>query len=222
MKGAVRELRLSRAYTDAVANAGAVPVIAGENDAKELAAFCDGLLLSGGDDIEPEYFGEKKLNASVKTDQERTKQEYALIDAFRERGKPIFGICRGFQILNVYYGGDLYQDMTAQKKWFHMIPHLLHGLTCEEGSFLFDLFGRTVEVNSTHHQGVRTLGKDLRALAYSENGALVEAWEHKEEPVFAVQFHPERMTGVYKWDNMTDFSGLFSYYIDFVKKTMLY
>lgn len=136
--------------------------------------------------------------------------------------KPIFGICRGFQLLNVYYGGDLYQDMTAQKKWFHMIPHLLHDITCEEGSILHGLFGSTVQVNSTHHQGVRKLGGGIRPTAYSEDGGLVEAWEHMEEPVFAVQFHPERMTGRYKWDNMTEFSGLFSYYIDFVKKNMLY
>lgn len=222
MKGAVRELRLSRAYGDAISNAGGVPVLSAEQNAEELAEVCDGLLLSGGDDLDPELFGETKLNASVKLDPARTKSEYALVDAFRRRKKPIFGICRGFQLLNVYYGGNLYQDMTVQTGWFHMVPHLLHEINCSRDSILYGLYGPTVKVNSTHHQGIKELAKGLRATAWSENGHLIEAWEHESEPVFGVQFHPERMTGIYKWEEMNDFSGLFVSYIDFVKKFMIY
>lgn len=222
LKGAVRELRLSRAYGDAISAAGGVPVLSAEQNAEELAEVCDGLLLSGGDDIEPELFGETKLNASVKLDPARTDNEYALIEAFRRREKPVFGICRGFQLLNVYYGGSLYQDMTVQKGWFHMVPHLLHDITCDRNSILGELYGEQVQVNSTHHQGICKLGEGLRPTAWSENGQLIEAWEHEQEPVFGVQFHPERMTGKYKWEEMHDFSGLFAYYIDFVKKSMIY
>ena len=99
LKGAVRELRLSRAYGDAVSAAGGVPVLSAEQNAEELAEVCDGLLLSGGDDIEPELFGEAKLNSSVKLDPARTDNEYALIEAFRRRKKPIFCNLPGLSIV---------------------------------------------------------------------------------------------------------------------------
>lgn len=216
--GAPRELRSPASYTRAVALAGGVPVIGGEQCAPELSEICDGLLLSGGPDIEPELFGEEVLNASVKTDPARTKYEYELIDEFLKQGKPIFGICRGSQVLNVYFGGNMYQDLVEQRNMNHMVPHIRHYVTANEGSILHRLFGASFRVNSTHHQAVKDLGKDIKATAFSEDGQLIEAWEHEKLPIFAVQFHPERLTNI-MWDDRTpDFAPLFKYFIDVVEQ----
>ena len=218
LPGAARELRSPAAYSRAVAIAGGVPVIGGEQCAAELAEICDALLLSGGPDIEPELFGEKLLNASVKCDEPRTKYEYALLDEFLKQGKPIFGICRGSQVMNVYFGGTMYQDLVEQKNWNHMVPHMRHPVTAEEGSILHKLFGKEFNVNSTHHQALKDVAKDIKVTAWSENGQLIEAWEHEKLPVFAVQFHPERLTNI-MWDERTpDFAPLFDYFINLVKE----
>ena len=160
LPGAARELRSPAAYSRAVALAGGVPVIGGEQCAAELAEICDALLLSGGPDIEPELFGETTLNASVKCDEPRTKYEYALLDEFLKQGKPIFGICRGSQVMNVYFGGTMYQDLVEQKNWNHMVPHMRHPVTAEEGSILHKLFGKEFNVNSTHHQALKDVAAD--------------------------------------------------------------
>lgn len=218
LPGAARELRSPSAYSRAVAYAGGVPVLGCEQCAEELADICDGLILSGGPDIEPELFGEEVLNASVKCDEARTKYEYELLDAFIKRDKPIFGICRGSQIINVYLGGTMYQDLVEQKNWNHMVPHIRHEVEATEGSILYKLFGPKFRVNSTHHQALKDVAKDIKVTAYSENGQLIEAWEHEKLPIFATQFHPERLTNI-MWDDRTpDFAPLFEYFINFVKE----
>lgn len=213
-----RELRSPAAYARAVSLAGGVPVLSGEQNAKELALLCDGLLLTGGPDIEPELFGEKILNVSVQLDKARTKAEYELIDEFLALKKPIFGICRGLQVLNVYFGGTMYQDLVEQRNMHHMVPHIRHEVEAVPGSILQKLFGEKFRVNSTHHQAVREPGKGIKFTAFSENGELVEAWEHETLPIFATQFHPERLTNIL-WDDRTpDFAPLFEYFINFVKE----
>lgn len=217
IQGAPRELRSPAAYSRAVSYAGGVPVIGGEQNAIELAEICDGLVLSGGSDIEPELFGETVLNPSVKVDPPRTKYEYELLDAFIKADKPIFGICRGSQVMNVYFGGTMYQDLVEQKNWNHMAPFIRHEVEAVDGSILNKLFGKKFRVNSTHHQAVKDVAKDIKVTAYSENGQLIEAWEHEKLPIFAVQFHPERLTNI-MWDDRTpDFAPLFEYFIDFVR-----
>ena len=212
-----RVTELQNTYADAVFCAGGLPVPTCGVAAEELAALCDGLLLSGGVDLDPALYGEETLNDTVKVKPERDAFELALFRAFYERGKPIMGICRGCQLINVALGGALYQDLAAQKGLVHSDPALRHKVSVEGDSVLGRLFGTRFLVNSTHHQAVKDTAPGLRVTARSKEG-LVEAFEHETLPVLATQFHPERLTGAL-WDDRTpDFAPLFSYFIALCSK----
>ncbi len=214
---ATRQIVLSRAYADAIAAAGAVPVITAEHCPAELAELCDGLVLSGGEDIEPELFGESILNDTVVLDTERSEFEIPLIRAFISAGKPILAICRGCQILSCVLGGDMYQDLAEQKNLCHMDKNLRHSVSCPEGSLLHRLFGERFPVNSTHHQAVRTLAPGFWVTALSDDG-IIEAYEHSEKPIWATQFHPERLTGSWSDGTTPDFAPFFDFFVDKVKE----
>ena len=214
---ATRQIVLSRAYADAIAAAGAVPVVTAEHCPEELAEFCDGLVLSGGEDIEPELFGETILNDTVVLDTERSEFEIPLIRAFIKAGKPILAICRGSQILSCLLGGGLYQDIVQQLGLNHMDKTMRHHVTCAEGSLMHRLFGESVLVNSTHHQAVRNVAPGFLVTALSEDG-IVEAYEHKELPIWATQFHPERLTGSWSDGRTPDFAPLFDFFVTEVMK----
>ena len=215
--GKPRQLQSPAAYSRALALAGAVPLLAPEQCYEELAELCDALLITGGDDVDPELYGEEILNDTVHVDPQRTAYEVPLTKAFLQRKKPILCICRGFQLLNCILGGDLYQDLVAQKGYVHMNGEIRHFVTAEEGSVLYRLFGREFKTNSTHHQAVRTLGKGLHATAHSIEG-IVEAYEHDTLPILGTQFHPERLTNLL-WDDRTpDYAPYFQYFVDLVRE----
>lgn len=207
-----RLLQLQNVYPNAVWNAGGLPLLTGGVGAEALAELCDGLLLSGGADLDPALYGEAVLNDTVKVQPERDAFELALFRAFRERGKPIMGICRGCQLINVALGGTLYQDLAAQKGLVHFDPALRHEVCAEEGSVLHRLFGAQFFVNSTHHQSVRDAAPGLQITARSAEG-IVEAFEHELLPIFATQFHPERLTGILREERTPDFAPLFQHFI---------
>ena len=212
---APRQIHSPKAYGAAIAAAGGIPLLTCEQCAEEMAELCEGLLLSGGDDVDPELYGETILNDSVGPDPERTQFEVPLARAFLERGKPILTICRGFQLLNVLLGGTLYQDLLEQKGWIHSNGKIRHDLYAEEGSILHALFGPVFKVNSTHHQAIKALAPGLRVTARSVEG-IIEGYEHESLPIFGVQFHPERLTGV-QWDSRTpDFKPFFQRFIALV------
>lgn len=190
---APRQIHSPKAYGAAIAAAGGIPMLTCEQCAEEMAELCEGLLLSGGDDVDPELYGETILNDTVGPDPERTQFEVPLARAFLERGKPILTICRGFQLLNVLLGGTLYQDLLEQKGWIHSNGKIRHDLYAEEGSILHALFGPVFKVNSTHHQAIKALAPGLRVTARSVEG-IIEGYEHESLPIFGVQFHPERLT----------------------------
>lgn len=207
-----RKIVSPSAYPRAIELAGGVPLLTCEGCVEEMAELCDGLLLTGGEDINPKLMGEEKLNDSVKWDDIRDAYELELFKAFRKRGKPIFGICRGFQVINVAMGGDLYQDLVEQMGLVHMNIDIRHGITVKQDSLLDRLFGQSFRVNSTHHQAVRQLGQGLVPTAWSVEG-LCEAFEHGTEPIFGTQFHPERLTNLL-WDERTpDFAPLFQHFV---------
>lgn len=211
------ELQLHGTYTAAVASAGAVPLAACGHCAEELADLCDGLLLTGGADLDPALYGEAILNDTVKVQRERDDFELALFGAFYRRGKPIFGICRGCQLINVALGGTLYQDLAEQKGLIHSDPELRHAVRADADSLLHRLFGAAFLVNSTHHQAVKDAAPGLQITARSDEG-IVEAFEHESLPIFATQFHPERLTGAL-WDDRTpDFAPLFAHFTKLCSK----
>lgn len=144
----------------------------------------------------PALYGEELKYDFVITDPLRDDLEWKLIKAFVDRKKPIFGICRGVQVLNAYFGGTLYQDIPDELGGEHA-KGVCHPVTLKKDSILGRLFGESLEINSYHHQALKDLGKDLTAVAWSDaNGhSIVEAVEHVSLPIWAVQWHPERMTG---------------------------
>ena len=185
--------------------------------AEEMADLCDGLLITGGPDLEPEVYGEQPLNDTVKPMPERTAFEKPLFQAFLDRGKPILGICRGCQFINAVMGGTLYQDLVEQKGWVHFNTQIRHEVYAEEGSVLYRLFGPKFRTNSTHHQAVKDLAPGFHVTARSVEG-IVEAYEHDTLPILATQFHPERLTGIL-WDDRTpDFRPWFEYFVELVRK----
>lgn len=212
----IRSIVCPKSYPEAVAAAGGLPLLCGEVCAEDMADACDALMLSGGSDISPSYFGEEVLNDTVKVNPDRDAYEMALTRAFLERQKPILAICRGFQIVNVVLGGDLYQDLAEQKDLHHLDRALRHPVRAEADSVLGRLYGTDFHVNSTHHQAVRNLGEGLRPTAWSPEG-LVEAYEHTSGLIWGTQFHPERLTGPY-WDDRTpDMNAYFAAFVQMVR-----
>jgi putative glutamine amidotransferase len=160
----------------------------------------DGLVLMGGSDVSPESYGEQAIKPEWNGDRVRDQYEIGLLKAFMARAKPVLGVCRGAQVINVAMGGTLWQDITSQ------VPHGLnhrnwaiyekncHATSLVPGSGLARLYPgvATVKTNSIHHQAVKELGRNLVVEAWSEPDRLVEAirWTGPSY-VFAVQWHPE-------------------------------
>lgn len=154
-----------------------------------------GILLTGGGDIDPTLYGEEN-RGSKSVSRERDEFELKIIDkAFKEK-LPIFAICRGQQILNVYFGGTLYQDLDMdrgirghQKRGK---DDAIHEITIEPSTNLHSILGSNLEVNSSHHQAVKNLGKELKISARALDGT-VEALEVEGHPeIISIQWHPER------------------------------
>jgi len=161
----------------------------------------DGLLLQGGNDIAPETYGESPLAPEWHGDRVRDRYELDLLDRFMQAGKPVLGICRGCQLINVAFGGTLYQDIPTQRPdaLTHVDPRHyernLHALEFVEGTRLAGLYPgrRAAQVNSIHHQAVKDLGRELVVEARAPDG-IVEAirWRGPSH-VFGMQWHPEFM-----------------------------
>lgn len=171
-----------------------------EVDLDDYAAKLDGLVLQGGNDVAPESYGEQALDAAWMGDKVRDRYEMALVQAFVDAGKPIFGICRGLQLLNVKFGGTLYQDIATQlpqaRTHFDRdrYARLTHDIELVAGTHLAGLYPtRPVAcVNSIHHQGVKQLAPGFDVEARCREDAMVEAIRRREGSyVAAVQWHPE-------------------------------
>lgn len=196
-------------YINATIKLGALP-ISGYCPAPDLS--CDGLILCGGSDVHPKYFGED-INGSEEIDIMRDEAELRLADAFIKAGKPVLGVCRGHQLLNIYFGGGLIQHLdTAANHSSGGSVDLVHSVKACDDSLVGRLYGCAFFVNSHHHQGLSKIGKGLRVTAVSEDGT-VEAIEHKSLPVWGVQWHPERMCFENSRCDTVDGSLILGYFI---------
>lgn len=194
-----RSSSLGDTYVNAIFRAGGVPVILplvrDEEQAKALLSRIDGLVLSGGEDIDPAYYKEEVLNGSVEVNAPRDTGDFLLIRAARDCGKPIMGICRGLQLVNVAFGGTLYQDLPSQMEVQHRqdtssnVP--THMVGFEKGSRIHGLVGPdSLMTNTHHHQAIKDIAPGLRITARAADGVV----EGCEGPgVFCVQFHPEAL-----------------------------
>jgi putative glutamine amidotransferase len=168
--------------------------------AVHYAEQMDGLLLQGGADVDPRTYGEQPLREEWSGDLVRDRYELELLRAFIAQGKPVFGICRGMQLINVAYGGTLCQDIGTQMPGAEahydtaLYDELVHEVRFVEGSSLARTFGTNgpVPVTSIHHQCVKRVGDGLTAQAFSARDDIVEAVvADSENFVMGVQWHPE-------------------------------
>ncbi len=197
-------ITLNQDYVDAVFRAGAVPVLLPltEDEAvmREMLCRVDGLLLTGGADVGPEVYGEETLPCCGETCPQRDRFELPICRLALERDMPVLAICRGHQILSCALGGTLYQDVAEQfgpdlKHPQYDIPRdKVHGMTVEEGSLLHRITNLTrFQVNSRHHQAIKTPGAGLKVIAHAPDG-LIEAVELPGRRfVLGVQWHPESL-----------------------------
>lgn len=177
----------------------------------------DGLILCGGGDIDPSYYGEEN-NGSANIDLDRDKHEFALAKDFIKVGKPVLGICRGCQLLNVCFGGNLIQHLDTADT--HKGENdLVHKVFATKESFLNQSYGESFAVNSSHHQAACRMGDGLRVLLKSKEG-VIEAFEHESLPIIGVQFHPERMCLGKKRDDTVDGIKIFEYFIEKCSEAM--
>lgn len=193
----LRRVSYYKNYPEALESHGAVVLNVSACDAgtaEGLAALANGLFLVGGGDIEPRRYGEERHPLCGEPEEGRDELEFPLVRAFLEAGKPILGICRGLQVLNVALGGTLWQDIPEQMGLSHP-GDSVHPVRTAEGSLFRRLFGEEFSVNSYHHQGVKDLAPGLVPGAWDETGRIVEAFSHETLPIWATQWHPERMTG---------------------------
>jgi len=163
----------------------------------------DGLLLSGGMDVAPESYGENPIvNGKWPGDAHRDVHELKLIEYMLKAGKPVLGICRGLQILNVFFGGTLYQDILTQRpdslthRDAGIYDKIKHGITFRENGLLNRIYGKKHPacVNSVHHQAIKEISNELEIEAWCTEDQVVEAvsWKGAESgKVMAIQWHPE-------------------------------
>ncbi|HEX3270582.1 MAG TPA: gamma-glutamyl-gamma-aminobutyrate hydrolase family protein [Ktedonobacterales bacterium] len=198
---------LGQSYVHAVEMAGGIPLLippmGDDTSLRAIAERLDGILLSGGGDVDPARYGEEPIPQLGLVEPERDELELALARIAIDDDQPLFGICRGMQALNVAQGGTLYQDISAQqpkaiKHDYHSYegPRDLraHRITVAEGSPLAGIVGEQgYAVNSFHHQAVKEPGKDIKIIGWAEDG-LAEAMLVEDHPfALAVQYHPEEL-----------------------------
>lgn len=192
--------RLYMNYSHMVSEAGGNPVLLGYSF--EGAEGLDGVIISGGGDINPKFtdYGDSPLLDCCA--EERDIFEFALFKEARAKNLPILGICRGHQLINVALGGTLIRDIPeAGYKEDHMLGEKgFHPVTAEKGTLMHRVAGDRLDVWSTHHQAIRALGAGLRVTSFSDEG-IIESVEHESGMIFGVQTHPERMKfyGPFEW-----------------------
>ena len=196
------EARLSLDYTDAVLNAGGMPVLIPPNiqDIGDLLSQMTGLVFTGGVDIDPAFYDERPHPKMGRISPVRDALEIPLAREALARGIPVLGICRGAQVVAVAAGGTLVQDIPSQiggaMKHYQDAPRWYgtHRIILDEGSLVLEVFGRRqIVVNSFHHQSVSTPGESLKVTGHALDG-VVEALEGKTGGFcLGLQFHPECM-----------------------------
>ncbi len=214
-------LSVTETYIQALVQAGALPVMVPlglpEGSLLAIQRILDGLLFTGGGDIDPSWYGESAHPLVDNIDTERDRVEIYLARAAAENGLPFLGVCRGLQTINVAQGGTLYRDILDERPdsikhaMFESAPrtHLAHPVAVDPDSRLATILdGLEPRVNSGHHQGVRELGAGLQATAFAPDG-VIEAFELADHPFgLAVQWHPEWLT------HLPEMAALFKAFVE--------
>lgn len=215
--------RINQPYIDAVVAAGGVPliipVLENGNLSDEYTDVIDGLILTGGEDMSSHYFGEEPVKQIKMIDHNRDRTELGLFHSAYKKGIPIFGICRGHQVINIALGGNLYQDIYSQ------VPDVLghtsdyniddgyHSIVLEDDSIIMEIIKeKVIAVNSIHHQAIKDIGMNLKVTAYSKDNIVEVIESTNENFILGVQFHPEGMAKKHE-----KFMDIFKYFINACK-----
>ena len=203
-------LRMAQSYVSAIQNSGAVPLILPltleEGECRQLAGTLDGFLFTGGPDVHPFLFGEDTMEGCGDRSPLRDQTELTLFSAVYQQKKPVLGVCRGTQLINIALGGDIYQDLGSQlpgrlpiahRQPFHL-SNPSHRVALETDSLLAQISGETrIETNSAHHQAVRNTAAALSVCGRTADG-VIEAVEQRDYPfLIGVQWHPEMLADTY-------------------------
>ena len=209
-----KEYTLSEDYVLAIEKAGGCPIVLLPHQA--LPLFLDGLLLTGGGDIDPLLFGEEPLCQSGEINPLRDACEMRICETALEKDLPMLGICRGMQVVNVAYGGNMIQDIPSQTK--SVQAHVgsmddrdepFHWVDLKEGSVIRQLMGTDkIMTNSFHHQAVKDIARGFTVTGTAADG-IAEAMECMDKKILCVQFHPENMA-----QRFGDFVNLFRWLVD--------
>lgn len=189
-------------YMDGISEAGGIPVIfpfsSDSHDLKQLFDLCSGILLTGGHDVSPEEYNEKPLEGLIESCEKRDAMEKEVLKMAIAEDKPVLGICRGIQFINVALGGTLYQDLPKQHP-SEVIHHQCapydipsHNVIIPAGSPLYKCLGtEQLPVNSCHHQAVKDLSAELTVMAAAPDGIVEAVYKPDSRFFWAVQWHPE-------------------------------
>ena len=210
-------------YASSVIKAGALPFLVPSTLDDEIIRSTiervDAILIPGGGDICPSLYGEEEKEYTVSPNKKSDIFQMKAIEEALRQNKPIMGICRGLQALNVFFGGSLYQDIEKEKEGSLKHSRLdipegyAHSVSIVKECFLYEAVKeREMEVNSLHHQGIKRLGGGLVATAESPDG-LIEAIENREHRIMAVQWHPEAL--VMKGDEKS--LDIFKFFIEMLE-----
>ncbi len=193
-------------YLEAIRAAGGVPVLlplqAEKEELEAAARVCDGFLFTGGPDIDPFRFGEETIRQGGVVVPERDTMEENLFQIAMESDKPILGICRGIQVLNVFLGGTLYQDITAQFPSDLSIAHsqqsgnsvLTHSVLVKEGTLLSEILKKeSIKVNSFHHQAIKDVASSLEVAGISVDSLIEAVYLPGHRFFLGIQWHPEHL-----------------------------
>ena len=206
-------------YINALEYAGAMPVVIPLTESTSVLDYyldiCDGILLSGGQDVQPELYGETPLPHCGEVAPCRVKLDRCAFESALAQDKPILGICRGCQAMNVFAGGSLYQDLNIDfgteenHRMVEPFNRMVHQMIPQSGTALAELLGEQIfEVNSIHHQGIKRLAEPFDIMAVSPDGIIEAIYMPKRRFVWGVQWHPELL-----YQNHAKHAAIFSEFV---------